>query len=706
MPIASPLVPHTAAGCLVAPNGLSLPLREVAITVDAHVDAVSITTTATFANSSTTPLEVSYVCPLPAGYAPTAAACVLAGRTVIAELVARRQAIEAYDDAVAEGRTAAIATQIGAELFSFTIGNIAVDEIASISVTMVGIADVDDGQATVRIPLHVGERFQPADTFSVQPARRNHAGRDEPVAAVTVIAHDVNATIATHDATYATTGGVTTAHVVAGLDGDLVIRWPARTDWVARLTDDGPLRWLTVSATGARVTDRAARDIVVLIDRSGSMDGWQMGAACDVAASIVNRLDARDRVCVLAFDNELSMPDGVSGFGSADAARRRVVNDWLRGLTARGGTELTRALMTASGLVAQSTAATIVVITDAEIGDEARCVAAVGMCAADVVTVGVGSSVNGGLLHAMSAASGGWYTTIESADRLADAVGDIAARVAGPATAIRAVRLVGAASDVVWSDRLPSLYAGHQTVMRAQLTGRPTAVVVSGPGFEQTVEIEGGVAPTARALWATGRVAALLREPDREQDALAVALFGGVLCPLTAFIAVDSSGRQLDDPPVRVDVGHLDTDPFSSQLMSARGGAVAPSPSSASASAPSMRPMPSMPMPRRRLFTSGAERLLRHATSEPSPSQLATFGSLCALIAAYEGSPVPTAGDRTALLGAWAELAVDHLGGRNGADAKQLAQLIAAATVDTGDAAWRALLTWAVAISRGGNASC
>ena len=71
MPIASPLVPHTAAGCLVAPNGFSLPLREVAITVDAHVDAVSITTTATFANSSTTPLEVTYICPLPAGYAPT-----------------------------------------------------------------------------------------------------------------------------------------------------------------------------------------------------------------------------------------------------------------------------------------------------------------------------------------------------------------------------------------------------------------------------------------------------------------------------------------------------------------------------------------------------------------------------------------------------------------------------------------------------------
>ena len=50
-------------------------------------------------------------------------------------------------------------------------------------------------------------------------------------------------------------------------------------------------------------TSSTARDVVVVLDRSGSMGGWKMIAARRAAGRIVDMLDAADRFCVMAFDN-------------------------------------------------------------------------------------------------------------------------------------------------------------------------------------------------------------------------------------------------------------------------------------------------------------------------------------------------------------------------------------------------------------------
>lgn len=700
--------PATAAGTLTGASGEALALTGMSIDADIHAGAITVDTTATFVNDLATPLEVTYLCPLPAGFAPIAATCAIAGRTIRADLVARADAVRAYDDALAAGQTAALAEQVGEDLFAFAVGNIAPDEVATIRVTVVGTADVDDGQATLRIPLSTGERYQPPGTSSRQPARRGPAERREPMATVTVRAHGVEPTVVTHDATYAATADETTATLTEiALLGDVVVRWPATAGWTAELSADGvdhagagddgggddggvaATGWLTVTATMPALVERAGRDVVVLLDRSGSMGGWQMEGARSVARAIVDRLGPADRACVLAFDTELETAPGAAGFASADAAQRRRIHEWIETVGARGGTELSRAFVTASGLVADSHGrATIVIVTDAEIGDEQRCIAAIGMTDANVITVGVGSRVNRGLIAAIAERSGGWSTIVESPERLDEAVGDIANRCAGESRRIDTVE-VGGTERLDWSGAHPQLYPGHQTVLRAAVSGTPTTVTVSGPGYRETVAVAGSGSPHARHLWARARVATLLRGPAvDEQEALRVALAGGVLCRLTAFVAVDPLGRRLDTVPVRREVGHLD-------MRHSFAGAAAPLMAAPAMGGGIRAKTTAM---RARFATAAAGSMDRAAA--PAQSAMApppavgarTVADLCAEIAA---APTDLTGpQRAEAIGAWAERVAWLLGGSDDAPAKALAAKLAAAMVG-GDAAWKALRAWA-----------
>jgi Ca-activated chloride channel homolog len=52
------------------------------------------------------------------------------------------------------------------------------------------------------------------------------------------------------------------------------------------------------------------RDVVILLDRSGSMGGWKMVAARRAAARVIDSLGARDRFAVLAFDSVTERPPG------------------------------------------------------------------------------------------------------------------------------------------------------------------------------------------------------------------------------------------------------------------------------------------------------------------------------------------------------------------------------------------------------------
>ncbi|KAH7099694.1 von Willebrand factor type A domain-containing protein [Auriculariales sp. MPI-PUGE-AT-0066] len=105
-------------------SATNFPLVKVKVNydvVDVHVHA---SVTHTYLSASNTAQDVVYTFPLPAGAAVCGFSAVVDGQVVRGVVKAKDEAKQAYDDAIAEGKTAALLTENRSEVFQTSVGNV------------------------------------------------------------------------------------------------------------------------------------------------------------------------------------------------------------------------------------------------------------------------------------------------------------------------------------------------------------------------------------------------------------------------------------------------------------------------------------------------------------------------------------------------------------------------------------------------------
>jgi hypothetical protein len=313
---------------------------------------------------------------------------------------------------------------------------------------------------------------------------------------------------------------------------------------------------------------RRRRDIVLLLDRSGSMEGWKMVAARRAAARIVDTLTDADRFAVLAFDHTVETPVGLPDglVAATDRHRYRAVEHLAR-MDARGGTELLEPLRRALALLDPGRAGAgrdlvLVLVTDGQVGNEDQILrgSADGLSRVRVHTVGIDQAVNAGFLGRLAGLGGGRCELVESEDRLDDAMERIHRRISSPL--VTRVRLTATGGSLVEGTRtparLPELFDGVPYVVRGRYAGtRPESITLhgttpSGEAWSVTAPATAADAPALPAIWARGALRDLedayaahagwsrtgARE-ELEHRIVGTSLRFGVLCRFTAYVAVD-----------------------------------------------------------------------------------------------------------------------------------------------------------------------
>jgi Ca-activated chloride channel homolog len=607
-------------GELSSASGERLPLK--ALSVEAAVVGMTATSTVRqrFANNGDTAIEATYVFPLPARAGVTDFVADLAGRRVVGVLKERGQARADYEQALVFGQRAAIVEEDRSDVFSVRVGNLGPGEEATIEMVLTGPLAFEDGEATFRFPLVIAPRYTTgtplqgdqtggglaADTDAVPDASRVTPPRlsdadVRPDLDISLTVDDGGLAVSDLQASLPTAVleptepeepslvGPTRLRVEPGAraDRDFVLRFRVDRQELSSSAllvpdADGPDAaegtW-SVTVVPPAETSGTPRDVVVVLDRSGSMEGWKMIAARRAAGRIVDMLDAADRFCVLAFDNVVEAPsdwaDEAPGLVAASDRNRFAAASWLGSLAARGGTEMAEPLRKAVDVLATTGTdfrrhASVVLVTDGQISGEDHLLRSLAnrIGRTRVYCVGIDRAVNAGFLERLAALGNGRAELVESEDRLDEVMTRLARTIGRPSLTELRVSAQGVEliDGTVTPNRPPDAFAGVPCVISGRYrggTGSPDwgtltveADAPSGP-FTTALPVRRAPAATAvQKIWARAVVRDLEDEyasggGDEEltERLVAHSLGFGVLSRFTAFVAID---------PERTDAGPLD----------------------------------------------------------------------------------------------------------------------------------------------------
>ena len=310
----------------------------------------------------------------------------------------------------------------------------------------------------------------------------------------------------------------------------------------------------------------AGRDVVFVLDRSGSMRGVKMASASKACAILLSTLGPADRFAIACFNTAVKWfyPNGMDAqrFLTADESGVKRGEGFLRGITSEGGTELDQALESGLEVISRrddgSTRVPVVVLlTDGQISDEGRVLARIQkeIGSSRIFTVGIDTAVNQGFLSRLAALGKGTSTFVEPGASLDDALRTISREIGAPM--IVDVRLEDLDSNInmetISPARIPDLFAGRSSVTFFQMN-QPGRIRINGKfsdgsNFEETISSEVTPVSAIAHLWARARVRDLedqfrLEPALQEQTKKKIIEIGirhTLLTRFTAFVVVDES---------------------------------------------------------------------------------------------------------------------------------------------------------------------
>lgn len=547
-------------------DGRSLPLVGAKLAGEARGGLARLVLEQTFVNKLDETLRVTYRMPLPADGAVSAYEFVIDDRTIKGVVQKKAEARERFERAIASGHTAALLEQNRSDIFTQEIGNLPAGAtlVARITIDQ-RLVWLPEGEWELRFPTVIGPRYVGGTDATAEDAKAT---------TVAVATGGIAARIAIeiHIGDAMTRAPVSPSHSLRGdgervrlaedgvrLDRDIVLRWAVATREVGlsldsmrgAAGDSFGLLTLVPPARDAKVR-AVARDLIVLLDTSGSMGGGPLAKAQQVLGLVLQSLGEGDRIELIEFSNSARrwQKEPVA----ATEGNKRDAIKWVKSRKADGGTEMASGIREALKSLRPHAQRQVIVVTDGYIGGEQQIIQLLHQqlpesCRLHVL--GVGSAVNRSLATAMARAGRGTEVIAGLDEDAERAAARIVKQTKSPI--LVDVSITGSALIAHAPEHIPDVFEGSPIVAALALLPEGGELVVRGKlatgEYEETIRVparragEGNQA--IAALYARERVADLETRAqigetvDREIEQLGVKF--QISTRMTSWIAVDEA---------------------------------------------------------------------------------------------------------------------------------------------------------------------
>ncbi len=256
--------------------------------------------------------------------------------------------------------------------------------------------------------------------------------------------------------------------------------------------------FLLLAAPGIVAAESAiAKDVIVVLDTSGSMEGEKLAQAKQALTLVLNKLNSEDRFTIVEFST------GVRTYATELQAASTAPDaiSWVNQLVSSGGTDINGALTEAMNYVDESRPTYILFLTDGlpteGETDVPSILTNVDAAAPDDIRLfsfGVGDDVDTTLLDTLSQEHSGASAYVRPGEELDSAVAELYGKISSPVLTDVSLEINGAETEELYPQPLPDLFAGSQSIIVGHYrAGGPVTIVLSGKvnGEAQSFSYEG-----------------------------------------------------------------------------------------------------------------------------------------------------------------------------------------------------------------------
>jgi Ca-activated chloride channel homolog len=548
-----------------------------------------VTVTQVYENQGRRPIDARYVFPASTRAAVNGLSLRVRDQLIEAEIQEKKQAQQTFRRAKQEGRAATLLEQQRPNVFSMSVANVIPGDRVEVTLRYNELLVPAEGRYEFVFPTVVGPRYASA---AAKPEPNGGVGtpvlpEGAPPRAKFGLSGVIAASLPLHDVASAT-------HALAGeLESERVFRFAlaadeepaADRDFVLgyRLAGEAIQSGLSLFDAGdekfflllveppARVEVDAMppRELVFVVDVSGSMHGFPLDTAKHLLRRLAATLRPVDRFNVLLFSGGSRLLAPASLPATADNVEAAL--DVLERENGGGGTELLPALERALALPAEpGLSRSFLVVTDGYVAADREAIGwvAAHLGEANVFAFGIGGSVNRLLIEGLAHAGQGEPFVVTDAREADEAAERFAAYVSAPVLTDVKVTFEGFEAYAVEPSAVPDVLAARPVVVLGKWRGTPGGAVhvtgVSGAGvFSAGFDVASAVPRPEDAalaqLWARKRIAALgdfgVAEPSQavQREIVALGLHHRLLTAYTSFVAVARVVRSAGEASVPVE---------------------------------------------------------------------------------------------------------------------------------------------------------